>query len=216
LDPAIILRAYQVRDRPQVRALACDTAARGEPVEEFFHDRELFADALTTYYTDWEPQALWVAEYNGQVVGYLTGCLDDRRYRRLMVRRILPRLILRALGRGAFLHPNTWRLAAAAWRTWRLGRRRHRDRETYPAHLHVNLQQGFRGRRIGERLVQRFLQQAVAAGVPGVRAAVRSDNAAAGRFFARLGFVEISRVSVVFPSDRRLKRRDTIVYGRRV
>ena len=77
--PSLLIRVYRPDDRDAVRTVACDTADRGEPVEGFFRDREVFADLLTRYYTDWEPQSLWVAEAEGRVIGYLTGCLDTRR-----------------------------------------------------------------------------------------------------------------------------------------
>lgn len=210
------IRAYQAGDRPAVREIACDTAARGEPVERFFHDRELFADVLTRYYTDWEPPAVWIAEQDRRVVGYLTGCLETGRYQQVMARRIIPTATARAIGRGALLHPSAWRLLAALVQTWRIGGLRRLLLDAYPSHLHVNLRPEARGRRIGAALVERFLSQVQAAGSCGVHAAVRSDNGAAQRFFERLGFAELGRHPVVFPSGAVLERRDTIVYGRRV
>ncbi|MFM8808152.1 MAG: GNAT family acetyltransferase, partial [Chthoniobacterales bacterium] len=38
-----------------------------------FEDRELFADYLTSFYTDWEPESTFVLEQNGEVKGYLMG-----------------------------------------------------------------------------------------------------------------------------------------------
>ena len=78
MDTGGIVRPYEPRDRAAVRQIAWDTADNGEPVS-FFSDREVFADILTRYYTDFEPQSLWVVDHAGQAVGYLSGCLDDRR-----------------------------------------------------------------------------------------------------------------------------------------
>src|SRR6185295_10181363 len=113
------IRSFRAADRPAVRALACDTAERGEPVERFYPDRDVFADLLTRYYTDWEPASLWVAEQDGEVVGYLTGCLDTRRYRRVMAWRVVPAAILRGVFRGLLFRPETWRLAFAGIATER-------------------------------------------------------------------------------------------------
>jgi len=33
----------------------------------------LFADFLTTYYTDWEPESSFVIEIDGEIRGYLLG-----------------------------------------------------------------------------------------------------------------------------------------------
>ena len=73
---SLVIRAFRQADRQAVRALACETAARGEAVERFFHDREVFADLLTRYYMEWEPHALWIAEQDGAVVEGVTCGLD--------------------------------------------------------------------------------------------------------------------------------------------
>ena len=214
---SLIIRAYHQVDRDAVRALACETAARGDPVERFFHDRVVFADLLTRYYTDWEPRSLWIAEQDGSVVGYLTGCLDTRRYRRLMAWRIIPAAVVRGLRRGALCHPETWRLLHGAVRTCRLvGFGRKPSLEPYPAHLHINLRRDVRGRQIGQRLVARFVDQARTAGVPGIHAAIRGDNPPACRFFERMGFVPLGRSPVMFPSGKRLELHETVLYGKRV
>ena len=192
MSPEVVIRAYTPVDRDAVRTIACETADRGEPVERFFPNREVFADALLTYYMEDESGALWVAEFEGRVVGYLTGCLDSGRYGRVMAWRVIPKAIGKGLIRGLLGSAQMWRWVAAGLSTWcGGGLRRHVSFHDYPAHLHVNVQQRFRGQQIGRRLVERFLEQARSAGVRGVHAAVRGDNEASCRFFARMGFAEL-------------------------
>jgi hypothetical protein len=50
----VVIRPSEQRDREAVREICCDTADGGERVESFFPDREVFADLLTLYYTDYE------------------------------------------------------------------------------------------------------------------------------------------------------------------
>jgi hypothetical protein len=50
------------------------TGFLGEPIDPVYEDRELFADFLTTYYTDHEPESSFVVEMNGTICGYLLGC----------------------------------------------------------------------------------------------------------------------------------------------
>ena len=38
-DPAVVIRGFQAADREAVRAICCDTADRGRPIERFFSDR---------------------------------------------------------------------------------------------------------------------------------------------------------------------------------
>ena len=56
-----------------MRELCCDTGYLGKPIDPIFEDRELFADYLTAYYTDIEPEAAFVLEHHGVIKGYLLG-----------------------------------------------------------------------------------------------------------------------------------------------
>src|ERR1700758_3702639 len=71
---AFSIRSYRSSDREAVRKLCCQTGFLGEPIDPVYEDRQLFADFLTTYYTDWEPESSFVVEANGELCGYLLGC----------------------------------------------------------------------------------------------------------------------------------------------
>lgn len=70
---SIIIRRYAPKDRKVVRWLCCQTGFLGKPIDPVFEDRELFADYLTRYYTDIEPESSFVLEQDGVVKGYLLG-----------------------------------------------------------------------------------------------------------------------------------------------
>jgi ribosomal protein S18 acetylase RimI-like enzyme len=72
-DNSFVIRNYRPSDREAVRALCCSTGFLGEPIDPVYEDRELFADFLTTYYTDHEPESSFVLEVNGEICGYLLG-----------------------------------------------------------------------------------------------------------------------------------------------
>ena len=72
-EKKLTIRKYQPSDRAIVRKLCCDTGFLGNPIDPVFEDRNLFADFLTGYYTDWEPESAFVLEVNGEVKGYLLG-----------------------------------------------------------------------------------------------------------------------------------------------
>ena len=211
----VVIRPYEQRDREAVREICCDTADGGEPVEAFFPDREVFADLLTLYYTDYESSSTWVAELDGQVVGYLTGCLDTRRFLRVMAWRLVPRTFLKALVRGTLWHPQVVTLLSANLGGWlRGGFRREVSLWSYPAHLHVNLRKGNRGQQIGRQLVERFLEQARQAGSNGIHAGISSENERARRLFESLGFTLLAR-ETRFRSPGTQQPVSTIVYGKR-
>ncbi len=71
--PAYTIRGYRRSDRAAVRELCCATGFLGAPIDPVFEDRELFADFLTTYYTDHEPESSFVLEIDGEIRGYLLG-----------------------------------------------------------------------------------------------------------------------------------------------
>jgi hypothetical protein len=73
-DPkALVIRSYRAGDRAVVRRLCCQTGFLGEPIDPVYEDHELFADFLTTYYTDHEPESSFVLELDGEICGYLLG-----------------------------------------------------------------------------------------------------------------------------------------------
>lgn len=68
-----VIRPYRPSDRDVVRRLCCETGYLGQPIDPVFEDRELFADYLTSFYTDREPESIFVLEQDGEVKGYLMG-----------------------------------------------------------------------------------------------------------------------------------------------
>src|SRR4051794_14721137 len=72
-EKRIEIRSFQPADRDRVRMLCCETGFLGKPIDPVFEDRELFADYLTAYYTDWEPESAFVVTINGEIRGYLLG-----------------------------------------------------------------------------------------------------------------------------------------------
>ncbi|MBA3960936.1 MAG: GNAT family acetyltransferase [Chthoniobacterales bacterium] len=72
-DSSLIIRNYQPSDRAAVRDLCCRTGFLGNAIDPVYQDRELFADFLTTWYTDHEPESSFVLEIKGEICGYLLG-----------------------------------------------------------------------------------------------------------------------------------------------
>ncbi len=208
-----IIRKYRPEDREAVRAISWNTADQGRTVDLYFHDHKTVADVLTRYYTDYEPQSLWVAECNGAVVGYLTGCLDTCRCDRGVAWKVIPKAVAGAIGRGALWRAETWRLLAALMGTVLLGGKPKVDLSKYPAHLHINLRQGFRGRRLGRQLIEHFRQQVLEQGLRGIHLVAWGDNDAGRRFFEAMGFRLLREQPLLLPEGWRFKKTSTVVYG---
>lgn len=209
-EPRLAVRPFEPRDREAVREICCDTADRGEPVESFFDDRELVADLVTRYYTDFEPQSSWVAECDGNVVGYLTGTLDTARCRQVTIRCITPRAVWHAVLRGVLWRASTWRLLWNMRHDWRRARSAGRlALVEYPAHLHVNVRKGFRGKNLAPQLMQKFFEQVKGAGLRGVHANVHRGNVNGRRFFEAMGFSPLAPSAQVGEATQ-----TSIVYGK--
>jgi hypothetical protein len=169
------VRAYTPADRQAVREIACRTAFRNRGHQAFLDDAELFADYWTRYYTDFEPEACLVVERDGEIAGYLLGCVDSRGFQRAMARSILPPILWtlgRDLVRGRYRgDPQARRFFR--WfvtRSWREAPPV--DIARFPAHYHANLLPAAYGEGMYSTLALTFLDHAERRGVHGVHGQV--------------------------------------------
>ena len=182
----IHVRSFKAGDRRMVRKLCADTAFMGEPVERFFSDRELFADWATAYYTDYEPESIFLAEYDKTVIGYIMGCKDEKRYNTFFSKEIFPRLWVRSIG-ALWGKPRHREFLFCLGKSFLRGEFNRPDfAREYPAHLHINVDMHFREQGIGSRLIHRFLEHLISSYVRAVRLATISKRAYS--FFEKSGF----------------------------
>jgi len=185
----VMVRNFKPSDREAVREIACDTADRGNPVDNFLSDREIAADLLTRYYTDFEPESAWVAEMDGAITGYIIGSVRPMYYDAITMWRIYPSAFIRALFRNPQSRADIWSLArpalTAVFSESGVSAKILKD---FPAHLHINLRPESRGNHIGRKLVEKFEDHVTKSGLKGIHARVREDNAGGRHFFESLGF----------------------------
>ncbi len=134
-SPCFTIRSYRPADRESVRQLCCDTGFLGNAIDPVFEDRELFADYLTSYYTDREPESSFVLEVDGEVRGYLLG---SRRPMRQQVHNFFQNASL--FLRGIVRYPR-YNEASRAFVKWILcnGWREVPAAPRRCAHFHINL-----------------------------------------------------------------------------
>jgi ribosomal protein S18 acetylase RimI-like enzyme len=205
------IRPYGPADRAAVRHLACDTADMGRPFGDGFDAREFLADLLTRYYTDHAPDWMWVACTDDTLAGYVCAAPDERAFQRILRHHVMPALARQVVFGDEFRRPSNRRfLARQVWDWLRHGRATQVDKARFPAHLHLNLAPDFRGRGLGRTLLQTCLAALARAGVVGVRASVRDDNAGAQAFFRRMGFQPLGTGWAVSPAPG-LRRRSILM-----
>jgi ribosomal protein S18 acetylase RimI-like enzyme len=188
----ILLRPYEASDRAAVRRVCFQTGFMGEPADWMWRDEESFADIFSGYWTDREPESATVAEFHGEVVGYLLGSVDSRK-----VWNAGKLFAHHAFGRGMVLRPGT---AGVMWRMigdgisdsihHRLPPATYYDKR-WPAHLHIDLLPVCRRRGVGESLVGRWLDNLRKLGVPGCHLQTMSQNTRAVSFFEKMGFAKL-------------------------
>lgn len=190
MAPEVTIRKFEVQDRALLRQIAYDTALMGEPAGLFFDGREVICDALSLYFTDYEPGSCFVAELNRQIVGYLIGAKNKIAAEALFNSRLVLPLLLKALTSGVFLKSKNLRfIFSCLIDLLKNGVRTPDFNQAYPATFHLNIKAGFRGMGIGAELIDSYLGYLKAEKVPGVHLATMSDQAA--DFFLARGFRQL-------------------------
>ncbi len=182
------VRPFQPTDREAVLQIGADTAFFGAPIERYMEDRRMFMDGFYSYYTDYEPEHTWVACDGEQVAGFLTGCIDSKRHNQVFQRKILPGLIWKFASGYYHPGPRTWQYIRAAMGAALRGEIPGADETRYPAHLHINLLPAWRGFGLGRKLIEAYICQLTALGVPAVYLQTTSMNVVACRLYEKVGF----------------------------
>ena len=184
LSGSVEVRPYRLEDRAAIRNICYATGLLGNPITALVPDQELFADLWTAAYTDGFPELALVATLEGETIGYIFGIADARALSAVYLRRVLP-LVLGRLLRGQY---RSWRTSLPHLFRLALEPAMHAPVAQFPAHLHINLLESARGHGLGRRLLEHFLTQLEARGVPGVQLSTTDRNEAAVHLYERLGF----------------------------
>lgn len=189
---ALIRAATSPADWAAVREICCRTANAGDPIDP--SRWPLFAELWIGPYQRLVPAWTYVAEVEGRVVGYLTGCPDTPAFRRARRFRVTLPLLARIAARRYAWNADARRFIRLALRLERGAE--HRLGGTirlslgleYPAHLHMNVDAGHRRQGIGGALIERYAAELRAAGVSGIHLFC---GAAARPFYLRHGFRDL-------------------------
>ena len=185
-DVAIV--PYEKHYREVVRRCVFETGYGGANVAPFFTDRELFADLLTLYYTDYEPGHALIGVVDGEPAGYLLGCADTERYNAVMKKNVYP-LIVRRLLRGEYqIDGLTLQYLVRGIRLLLHGAEVTPPAGQYPAHLHIDLFEPYRRFGLGTRLMRVWMDALRAMGSPGLHLGTSSVHTQSQPFYEKLGF----------------------------
>lgn len=191
-DNNISIIKYLPEHRRAVRTICCDTGIAGDPMDEFFGSRKLFADMFTLYFTDFNPHYNFVVwdENKKKVVGYLLGCLDTNHHNKVFEKKIVPKIFYRLVsGQYGFSKATLQHLKC---RIKQLLNKEHKvvpPLNKYPAHLHINLDRHYRRFGMGGKLMQTYFNLLKKNNICGVHLGTSSLNTQAIPFYEnKFGF----------------------------
>jgi ribosomal protein S18 acetylase RimI-like enzyme len=190
LEIFCLIRKYKKEDKKSVRRIACDTSFMGEPCEIFFKGRDFLADILTLYFTDYEPESCFIAEFDNNVIGYLTGCKNTKRFAGIFILKIIPKLIIKFIFEGIIFNKKNIIYFFNLFKSLLKGELRGPNlSKSYPALLHINIDAKYRKMNIGTKLIENYLNYLKSENISGVHLNAKSLHASI--FFEKMGFKKI-------------------------
>ncbi|MCX5681999.1 MAG: GNAT family N-acetyltransferase [Candidatus Omnitrophica bacterium] len=184
-------------------------------MQKFIADEEVLADALTIYYTDYEPDSCFVAASNGKVVGYIIGTRNVVKADKIFQKKIIFSLIKKAVQRKIFFRKNTlkfffrvfWSAVKGEFVTPNFSK-------DYPAMLHINIDEHFRGQQVGSRLIAHYLNFLKINKISGVHFGTISEKAK--NFFIKNGFSLLFKGQKSYLNDQLGNPINYYVFGKKI
>jgi len=183
------IRPYEQRDRDAVRTICFETGYLGDPVAPSFGDFACWADMLTAYYTEREPESSFVVDVDGKVVGYLLGTLDARKVpaaEMIAIRHGLLRLLPLRPGTSGFYWRSLYDTVRDAISA--PAPQMHPDLALYPGHAHFSVLPEARSLPVAPGLFRTFFKYARERGCPGLHGEVFIENERALALNKALGY----------------------------
>jgi len=143
----LTVRQFTSECRDGVRKVCVDTAYFGRPLHFWLDiDPELYADFYTRYYTDFEPEGLFITtDDDNKVVGYMALCSDLKRHRRVLWKNILSKIVMDLIsGKHSLGNKIIWVAFRMLMDRLRYGKLNLHP-EGYNADIHINFLPGYRG-----------------------------------------------------------------------
>ncbi len=180
----VIIRPYEPGDHDGVYDVCIKTSEAGDPTKPPYRDPEVIPAGFAGAYLELAPELAFVAADGDQVVGYVIGAADSAEFFQRFNAEWLPQVADR------FPEvPNP--TCGEDWFAYYLHHTDENLREEladYPAHLHINLLDGYRGRGYGRALMEQFYAVLRELNTSGIELSVLKENTGAVAFYERLGF----------------------------
>ena len=190
------LRAYRPGDLDAIYQICLVTGDSGQDASSLHKHGQLIGHIYAAPYSALEPSNVFVAEDDEGVAGYVVGTHDTDAFAARLEREWWPAL------RERYAQVPDADLTPADRQRIEVIRVPHVTPADivaqYPAHIHMNLLPRLRGQRIGTGLLQRWIDQARRAGVPGIHLGASPSNAGGIAFWTRSGFTPLRTEGAVW------------------
>ena len=185
------IRQANPNDLEALYHISLKTGHLGEDATHLYSDPKMMGHIYSAPYLLFEPELALVVENHNEVVGFCVGTTDTPDFEARLEIDWWPTL------RKKYSKPNE-----AMRSTWSADERRsqmiHLPESTpfqvaapYPAHLHMNLLPVIQGRKLGDRLLEHWLNKAIQYGVTAVHVGSNTNNVRAVQFWHNQGFKDI-------------------------
>ena len=202
MSHSIEIRKFQPADEPAIEEITYRTGFKGEDLtgRGVFEDRRLWFMIFIGYYTKVEPSHCFVAVDNcdDTVIGFICGTPDTQQQQTMFARNMLPRLLMRAIFFTSWRYSRSFITLMKMWKSYASADLVEEDEITraYPAHLHINVLDGYQGAGVGTRLMQQFEGHMQSLGVTGIHLGTTSKNLKAVPFYKKMGFEVVQRSGI--------------------
>jgi len=185
------IRSFRHDDLPALYDICLTTGAAGQDASALHSDPELVGHIYAAPYGVLEPEQVFVAEDEHGVAGYIVGTFDSLGFADRLEREWWPALRQRyAAPSPRYTADDRHRIAAI--RT--PGTSPEALLARYPAHIHMNLRARLRGQGVGTALLERWVEKARAADVPGIHLGANTSNSGGIAFWQHGGFTPLQTV----------------------
>lgn len=168
------IRPYEAKDREDVRYICLNSDGPCDADEKGQH---FLLTTYCDYYIEREPHNCFVfADETDRAIGYVLIAENFNSFKEVFLNEFKPRLADDTAAHGYALDSIQLH---------------ERNREQYPAHLHIDLLPEIHGKGIGTQMMQVALAHLAAKNCKGLTLTVWKHNRDAFRFYERLGFTKI-------------------------
>jgi len=187
--------AASTEDWQKLREICCLTAKTGNAIDR---DRwQFFGDLWIGPYQKLYPTWAYVVESSGQVVGYLTGCPDTIRMKRILFFQFDLPLAVSVASKKYLKNGDTERFIRRFFQLDknpedRFSKKSQNEiRLKFPAHLHANVLSHHRGHGLGRDLCEKFFIDLRKKNIPGVHVFCGPEPVG---FYQAIGFSIIEKI----------------------